>query len=83
MAKLNGTTIVAHPDTGAPAVLYDGDDLPGWAEGLVGEHLLGSDGPPAKSALKPEWEAYARSQGASDADLDGKSKDDLINAYGD
>jgi hypothetical protein len=37
---------------------------------------------PAKSASKGEWEAYARSQGATDDDLDGKSKDDLVDAYG-
>lgn len=43
----------------------------------------GSEGPPAKSANKAAWEAYARSQGATDEDLDGTSKDDLIAAYGD
>lgn len=41
-----------------------------------------SDGPPAKSASKGDWEAYARSQGATDADLEGKTKDDLVDAYG-
>jgi hypothetical protein len=40
-------------------------------------------GPPAKSAPKADWEAYARSQGATDADLEGQTKDDLIAAYGD
>lgn len=40
------------------------------------------DGPPAKSASKGDWEAYARSQGASDEDLDGQTKDDLIETYG-
>lgn len=40
------------------------------------------DKAPAKSATKDEWEAFARSKGASDADLDGKTKDDLITAYG-
>lgn len=40
------------------------------------------DGPPAKSANKGDWEAYARSQGATDADLEGKTKDDLVDAYG-
>lgn len=41
-----------------------------------------NDGPPARSANKSEWEAYARSQGATDADLEGKSKDDLVDTYG-
>lgn len=39
-------------------------------------------GPPAKSASKGDWEAYARSQGATDEDLAGKTKDDLVDAYG-
>lgn len=39
-------------------------------------------GPPAKSASKGEWEAYARSQGATDEDLDGVTKDDLVTTYG-
>jgi hypothetical protein len=39
-------------------------------------------GPPAKSASKADWEAYARSQGATDDDLDGATKDDLIASYG-
>lgn len=43
----------------------------------------GADGPPTKSASKGDWEAYARSQGATDEDLDGQTKDDLIAAYGD
>lgn len=40
------------------------------------------DGPPAKSASKGDWEAYARSQGATDEDLDGKTKDELVSSYG-
>lgn len=38
---------------------------------------------PAKSATKDEWIAYARSQGASDEDVDDKTKDALIEAFGD
>lgn len=40
------------------------------------------EGPPAKSASKADWEAYARTQGATDADLEGATKDDLIAKYG-
>lgn len=40
-------------------------------------------GPPAKSSSKGDWEAYARSQGATDENLAGATKDDLIAAYGD
>lgn len=38
---------------------------------------------PAKSASKDEWIAYARVRGASDAEIDGKTKDALIEAFGD
>lgn len=49
-------------------------------EGML-ERIGGSDGPPAKSAKKADWEAYARSRGATDEDLDGKSKDEIVAAY--
>lgn len=41
-----------------------------------------ADTAPAKSASKADWEAYARAEGATDADLDGVTKDDLVAAYG-
>ena len=44
MAVLTGTTIVAHD--GEPVVLYAGDELPGWATKLVGDHLLTEDAEP-------------------------------------
>lgn len=37
---------------------------------------------PAKSANKDAWIAWARSQGAEDDDVDGKTKDALIEEYG-
>lgn len=37
--------------------------------------------PPAASASKGAWTAYARAQGATDADLDGKTRDQLRDAY--
>lgn len=55
----------------------------GMLEEVSDAEAGGDDGPPAKSASKGDWEAYARSQGAEDDDLDGKTKDDLIAAYGD
>lgn len=45
-----------------------------------GEH--DTDGPPAKSASKADWVAYAVAQGADEADADAQTKDDLIAAYG-
>lgn len=38
--KLIANTIVTHPQTGTPVLLAGGGDLPDWAEGLVGDHLL-------------------------------------------
>jgi len=40
MGVLTGTTAVTHPESGAPVVLHEGTELPDWAEGMVGEHLL-------------------------------------------
>ena len=42
MATLTGTTVVRHPDTHAPVVLAPGAELPEWAAGLVGDHLIDS-----------------------------------------
>ena len=42
MATLTGTTVVRHPDTHAPMVLAPGAELPEWAAGLVGDHLIDS-----------------------------------------
>jgi hypothetical protein len=39
------------------------------------------DGPPPRSAEKPAWVEYARSQGASDEELQG-TKEELIAKYG-
>lgn len=70
--------------------LYKDAPIPASADKDGVEHLLaigliskvGTDEVPAKSAAKGDWEAFARTQGATDADLEGKSKDDLIAAYG-
>ena len=37
---------------------------------------------PAGNASLEDWQDYARSQGASDEDLDGVSRNDLRDAYG-
>src|SRR6201988_5570857 len=56
----------------------------GYVEKASGSKASSSDdGGPAKSAPKGDWEAYARSQGASDEDLEGATKDDIIATYGD
>lgn len=40
MRKLTGGTVVTHPGSGVPTFLAKDGDLPEWAEGLVGDHLL-------------------------------------------
>ena len=40
MATLKATTVVAHPQTGAPTVLEAGSEAPKWADGILGEHLF-------------------------------------------
>jgi hypothetical protein len=42
-----------------------------------------SDGPPPRSAEKPAWVAYAKSQGASDDEVNSSTKEELIAKYGD
>lgn len=42
----------------------------------------GPGGVPPKSANKDEWVAYAVTQGATQADAEAATKDDLIAAYG-
>lgn len=52
MAKLTANTIVTHPDSGAPTVLFEGADVPAWAKDLVGSHLTAPE-KPAKASPKP------------------------------
>lgn len=50
--RLTATTVVAHPETNEPTVLLEGSDLPAWAKGLVGDHLLEAPEPAPKAAPK-------------------------------
>jgi hypothetical protein len=43
----------------------------------------GQDGAPPRSAEKPAWVAYAKSQGASDDEANNSTKEELIAKYGD
>ena len=51
MAKLNANTTVMRPDTLEVVALAEGDDVPDWADGLVGDHLIEDEKPkrPARS----------------------------------
>jgi hypothetical protein len=95
--QVTGPLATPYLEDGSRVYLYEGALLPdglreGEVERLVDLGLAGEveitdesadDGPPAKSASKGDWEAYARSQGATDDDLDGVTKDELIASYGD
>lgn len=92
IAKLQGGTYV-HLYEGAPLPEdVDADQL----KQLVDQKMVaeadtapvddpaddpGGGGKPAGNASLEKWQEYARSQGASDADLDGVSRDDLRDRY--
>ena len=85
--RVAGQLIYTYKDGVLPDGVND-DDLKHLLDSEMVEEFTpedpeGTDGPPAKSAPKAEWEAFARSRGATDADLEGATKDDLVAAYGD
>lgn len=45
MARLAANTVLSHPDTMQVVTLSEGEELPEWAAGLVGAHLLAEDEP--------------------------------------
>ena len=45
MAKLNANTTVMRPDTLEVVALAEGDDVPDWAVGLIGDHLVEDEKP--------------------------------------
>ena len=45
MAKLNANTTVMRPDTLEVVTLAEGDEVPDWAEGLIGDHLVEDEKP--------------------------------------
>ena len=52
------------------------------SEELLGGGDEADDSAPAASASKGDWEDYARSQGASDEDLEGLTKAEIVEQYG-
>lgn len=93
---VNSSTWLRHPDTGVLQLLVEGDDVPEWAEEMVGDHLLSDesgddeqdddeqdeDVAPSGNAPLEDWQDYARSQGASEEDLAGKGRNDLRDEFG-
>lgn len=45
MAKLNANTTVMRPDTLEVVTLAEGDEVPDWADGLIGDHLIEDEKP--------------------------------------
>ena len=45
MAKLNANTTVMRPDTLAVVTLAEGDEVPDWADDLIGNHLVEDEEP--------------------------------------
>ena len=45
MPRLVASKVVMDPEKSSPVVLAAGDELPPWARGLVGGHLLTDDAP--------------------------------------
>jgi hypothetical protein len=87
MAKLNSNTVVTHPETGAPAVLLSGEDVPDWAEGLIGDHLIEDADEelekPAGNASLEAWATYVlESDQASEDEIKGLTRDELRDKYG-
>lgn len=89
--------VIAKREDGSDVYVYAGSPLPdGLAKGEVarladyledeasvedGEAESGSEQPAGNASLE-EWQEFARTQGATDTDLDGKSRNDLRDQYG-
>lgn len=54
MPKLTGSTTLMRPDTLEVVTLAEGDDLPEWADGLVGAHLLEEEKPKRPARRKAD-----------------------------
>jgi hypothetical protein len=82
-------TLVVRDPSGQAVALVEGSEVPEWAsdlvqpDDLVGDPESGSqDGRPAGNASLEDWQEFARSQGATDADLDGMNRNALRDQYG-
>lgn len=53
--RLIANVVLRHPVTGDPTVLTEGSDLPDWAVGLIGDHVLeGVPEPVEEPATDPD-----------------------------
>ena len=62
MPKLTGSTTVMRPDTLEVVTLAEGDDLPEWADGLVGAHLLEEEKPKRPARRKSDADGESDSE---------------------
>jgi len=81
-----GTYVATEPiDIGGARAFNPGDAVPvsHVANGVVPQSAVAKAqlDEPAGNATLEAWQAYARSKGATDADLDGVSRDDLRTTY--
>ena len=65
VSTLNGNTVLYRPGTAELVVLAAGDAVPGWAEGLIGAHLI-ADEPTSPPAARPKPKAAAKPTPALD-----------------
>lgn len=86
VATLRESTVLTRPGEVSPTVLLAGSEVPEWAEGMVGDHLLAAPTPaptPAVSVPDESWTVadlrdYAK---AHEVDLHGAtSKADILDA---
>lgn len=87
---LTANVVLTNPETGLSAFLAEGADLPEWAVGVVGDHVLADDGeggdaaevaPPPVSGPGSGVAAWRTYAAAVDVDVDkDASRDDVIEA---
>lgn len=89
MATLIDNTVVEHPETGERVTLFAGQEIPDWAEDLIGGHLVEAaaetsdepdDLPPTsgKGSGVEAWAKYADAKGI--AYPEGANRDEIIAA---
>lgn len=68
MARLLGNTVLRDPSTGDLVSVAAGEDVPGWAEGLVGAHLLDTPTESEKADQLDESEESDQPEKAAEPD---------------
>lgn len=79
---LQGATVDVHPDDLARFDSFNGPALPEPVEAVDEPAETELPSAPAGNASLEEWQGYARSLGASDDDLDGRTRNELRARYG-